>query len=215
MERQQWLYKDLHECCDGYELNKAKQTNFYEQHPACKHPEKLHLMIKFLRQATRSVEEGVGWWSTWEDPDPLSAPAKERAMEKMPRKEYAKSLPVKIEVDQEQFSKLHLRSKTDRERSQERWIDSESDSTDTVYNRRRKVMLKRAERGKSVRKDSDQEVRRIKEEDDEYRTRREMEDSEREVRRVEGEKREHLREVCGRDILPEDRKSTSAFPRYS
>ena len=56
-------------------------------------------------------------------------------MEKMPRKEYAKSLPVKIEVDQEQFSKLHL----------QRWIDSESDSTDTVYNRRRKVMLKRAE----------------------------------------------------------------------
>ena len=121
-------------------------------------------MIKFLRHATRSVEEGVGWWSTWEGPDPLAAPAKEKAMEKMPRKEYAKSLPVKIEVDQDQFSKLHLRSRTDRERSQEvvrheRWVDSGSDSTDIVYNRRRKVMLKRAERDFAAYEENERETR--------------------------------------------------------
>ena len=84
-----------------------------------------------------------------------------------------------------------------------------------MYNRRRNVMLKRVERGNTVRKDYDREARRIKEEDEELEARREMEENEREVRRVEDEKREHLREVCGRNILPEDRKSTSAFPRYS
>ena len=173
-------------------------------------------MIEFLRHATRSVEEGVGWWSTWDDPDPLAAPAKEKAMEKMPRKEHAKSVPVNIEVDQEQFSKLHLRSRTERERSRERWVDSGSDSTDTVYNRRRKVMLKRAERDNAAHKDYEREARRIEEEQEELEARREiMEEQEREIRREEDEKRKHIREICGRNILPEDREPPPPPPRYS
>ena len=160
IERQQWLYRELHECCEGYGLNKAR-AKLLEQHPACKHPEKLHLMLKFLSHATHTVEEGVGWWSTWEDPDPLLAPAKERAT----------YVTAKIEIDQDQFSKrqfseLHLQSRVERERSRERWVDSGSDSIDTVYNRRRKVMLRRVERTKAGCKDYDHEPHSIKEEVD-------------------------------------------------
>ena len=166
-------------------------------------------MLKFLSHSAQNVEEGVGWWSTWEDPDPLVAPAKERAT----------YVTAKIEIDQDQFSRkqfseLHLQGRVERERSRERWVDSGSDSTDTVYNRRRKVMLRRAEHMNAGRKDYDHEPHSIKEEVDEYEARRQEQEHEREVRRIEDEKREHLREICGRNILPEDRKSSSAFPKY-
>ena len=107
-----------------------------------------------------------------------------------------------------------MQGRVERERSRERWVDSGSDSTDTVYNRRRKVMLRRAEHAKAGRKDYDHEPHSIKEEVDEYELRRQEQEREREVRRIEDEKREHLREICGRNILPEDRKSSSAFPKY-
>ena len=181
--------------------NKAK-LRLLEEHRSCKHPQKLHLMLKFLSRATKYVEECVGWWSTWEDPDPLLAPAKERAT----------YVTAKIEVDQDQFSKkqfseLHLRSRVERERSRDRCVDSGSDSIGTVYNRMRK-MLKRTEHTKTGRKDYDHEPRKIKEEVDEYDLRRQQQEEEREIRRIEDEKRVHLREIRGRNILPEDRKSS-------
>ena len=46
-------------------------------------------MIRFLRHATRDVGEGVGWWSTWEDNDPLAEPAGPKAVKIMPKREYA------------------------------------------------------------------------------------------------------------------------------
>ena len=81
---------------------------------------------------------------------------------------------------------------------------------------RRKVILRRAERNHAAYEENERETRRVKEEQDEREARREiMEENEREVRREEDEKRKHLREICGRNILPEDRKSSSAFPKYS
>ena len=123
-------------------------------------------------------------------------------MEKVPRKEYTKPLPVKIEVDQEQFSKLHL----------QRWIDSESDSTDTVYNRRRKVMLKRAERDFEEYQNKEREARRAadEEEEEEREARREIkEENERDVRREEDDKRKRM------NTLPENREPPPPPSRYS
>ena len=51
----------------------------------------------------------------------------------MPKKEDAKTSEVRVEVDEDQFSKLQLRSKADRERSQvapyQKRQDSLSDSS--------------------------------------------------------------------------------------
>ena len=93
-----------------------------------------------------------------------------------PAKERASNVTAKIEIDQDQFSKkqfseLHLQSRVERGRSRGRWVDSGSDSTDTVYNRRRKVMLRRVEHMDAGRKDYDHEARRIKEENEEMEAR--------------------------------------------
>ena len=61
-------------------------------------------MLRFLRQAVHDVDEGVGWWSSWYDPDPLAVPAKERETNNKPKKENAQTSEVRIEVDEGQFT---------------------------------------------------------------------------------------------------------------
>jgi len=201
MEEQKWLYIELHECTKGYDKLGLTPGRFLDQHPAWKHPDKIHNMLKFLRQAVREIDEGDGWWSTWYDPDPLAEPAKDLAMNRMPRKENAKTSEVRIEVDEDQFSKLQLRSKADRERSQvaryEKRQDSLSDSSGSWTKRRREVILKRAEQDQAYEERIEQEVRRI--ENEKYQR---MLENEREVREIEAERYQRMLEICDRDILP-------------
>ena len=118
MEDQKWLYIELHMCCKGYDTEALVPKKFLDYHPTCKHPENLHNMLKFLRQAVHDIDEGAGWWSSWYDPDPLAVPAKVRRTNNMPKKEDLKTSEVKIEVDKWQFAKLLERSKADYDESQ-------------------------------------------------------------------------------------------------
>ena len=105
-------------CCKGYDADAVHPKKFLDYHPTCKHPDKLHNMLKFLRQEVRDIDERKGWWSLWYDYDPLAEPAKDSAKNRMPKKEKAKTSEVKIGVDNDQLTKLKLRSRADRERSQ-------------------------------------------------------------------------------------------------
>ena len=91
-EDQKWLYIELHMCCNGYDADALVPKKFLDYHPTCKHPEKLHNMLKFLRQAGHDIDEREGWWTLWYDYDPLAEPAKDLAKNKMPNKEKVKNL---------------------------------------------------------------------------------------------------------------------------
>ena len=102
-----------------------------------------------------------------------------------------------------------MRSKTDRKGSQvvrrERWADSLSDSSESMTHRRKVILTRRAEQDQAAYAARiEREVRRV-----------EAEHEEREVRRIEDEKRQRMLEICGRDILPEDRRPPPPPPRES
>ena len=110
IEEQKMLYIKLFECCKSDGQGTHYSSNFWKNKAAYKHPEELHKMLDFLKEASDHISHDAGTWITWFDPDPLAIEAKLAKKDNKPKEE-ERSSEVGIDIDSSQFERLSTRQK--------------------------------------------------------------------------------------------------------